>query len=126
MAQEKIFVVEDHPLSRELAVVALEARGYAVLAAEDGIGLVERVKRERPALVLMDLQLPGIDGFTLTQQLKLDPETRDIPILAVSAFAKPEDRIRALGAGCAAFITKPIDVSIVLETVARLLQQDLR
>lgn len=126
MAQEKIFVVEDHPLSRELAVVALEARGYTVLAAEDGIGLVERVKRERPALVLMDLQLPGIDGFTLTQQLKLDPETRDIPILAVSAFAKPEDRIRALGAGCAAFITKPIDVSIVLETVARLLQQDLR
>lgn len=121
MAQEKILVVEDHPLNRAMVVTVLKARGYTVLEAEDGLGLLERVKVERPALIIMDLQLPRVDGFTLTRQLKTDAETRDIPVLATSAFAKPEDQVRALEAGCTASLTKPLDMPVFLETVARLL-----
>ena len=80
MAVPLILVVEDDPLSRELVADLLEAAGYTVLQAEDGVGLVERVKRERPALILLDLQLPGVDGFTLARQLKADPEPRAIPL----------------------------------------------
>jgi CheY-like chemotaxis protein len=126
MAQGKILVVEDHPLNRELVVTVLEARGYTVLEAEDGLGLLERVKAERPALIIMDLQLPRIDGFALTRQLKTDTETRDIPVVAASSFAKPEDQMRALEAGCVASLTKPLNLAVLLETVARLLPQGVR
>lgn len=126
MAQEKILVVEDHPLNRELVVTALEAHGYTVLKAEDGLGLLERVKAERPALIIIDLQLPRIDGFTLTRQLKTDAETRDIPVLAASSLANPEDQARALEAGCAASLTKPLNLAVLFETVARLLSQGVR
>lgn len=121
MAQEKILIVEDHPLNREMVVTVLQARGYTVLEAEDGLGLLERVKAERPALIIMDLQLPKIDGFTLTRQLKSDAETQGIPVLATSAFAKSEDQARALEVGCATFLTKPLDMPVFLETVAALL-----
>ena len=105
----------------ELLIIALEGRGYTVLGAEDGLGLLERVKAERPALIIMDLQLPRIDGFTLTRQLKADAETRDIPVLAASAFAKPEDQVLALEVGCVATLTKPLNLAVLFETVARLL-----
>ena len=123
MAQGKILVVEDHPLNRELVVTVLKARGYTVLEAKDGLGLLERVKAERPDLIIMDLQLPRIDGFTLTRQLKADAETRDIPVVASSSFAKSEDQAQALDAGCAASLTKPMNLAVLLETVARLVPQ---
>lgn len=123
MAREKIFVVEDHPINRELVVCTLETAGYTVLTAEDGQGLLERVKGERPALIIMDLQLPYVDGFTLTRELKADTETRTIPILVTSAFSRPEDRIRALDAGGRDFLTKPLDLPHFLEIVARCLPQ---
>jgi CheY-like chemotaxis protein len=124
MAQGKILVVEDNPLNREMIVTILESRDYTVLEAADGFGLLERVKAERPGLIVMDLQLPRIDGFTLTRQLKADVETRDIPVVAASAFAKPEDQALALEAGCAIFLTKPLDLAVFLETVAGFLPQD--
>lgn len=123
MAREKIFVVEDHPINRELVVCTLEAAGYTVLTAEDGQGLLERVKDERPALIIMDLQLPYVDGFTLIRELKADAETRTIPILVTSAFSRPEDRIRALDVGGRDFLTKPLDLPHFLEIVARYLPQ---
>lgn len=126
MVQGKIFVVEDHPLNREVVVTILEARGYTVLEAEDGFGLLERVKAERPGLIIMDLQLPLIDGFALTRQLKTDAETRDIPVVAASSFARPEDQARALEAGCATFLAKPLDLILLLETIAGLLPQNSR
>ena len=116
-------VVEDHPLNRELVVDLLEAAGYTVLQAEDGRGLLEQMKAEPPALILLDLQLPDLDGFTLVRQLKAEPATRDIPVLATSAYARPEDRTRALEAGCIDFLTKPIDTEALVQTVARLLEQ---
>lgn len=110
-------------MNRELVVFALEAAGYTVLTAEDGQGLLARVKAERPALIIMDLQLPYVDGFTLTRELKADAETRAIPVLVTSAFSRPEDRIRALEAGGTDFLTKPLDLPHFLETVAGLLHR---
>lgn len=119
MAQEKILVVEDHPLNREMIVTILEAHGYTVLEAADGLGLLERVKAERPVLIIMDLQLPHIDGFTLTRQLKNDTETRAIPTLVTSAFSRREDRMQAEEAGCDDFLTKPLDMPVFLQTISR-------
>ncbi len=121
MAHARILVVEDNPMNRELVVFTLEAAGYTALTAEDGHGLLERVKAERPDLIIMDLQLPHIDGFTLTQQLRSDPETHAIPILVTSAFSRAEDQMRALSAGGAEFLTKPLDLPLFLQTIARLL-----
>lgn len=121
MVHKTILVVEDHQVSRDLVVELLTAAGYIVLEAEDGLGLIERVKRERPNLILMDLQLPRIDGFTLIRQLKADAETREIPILAVTAYTQPEQKASALDAGCACYLTKPLDTQAVLSVVARFL-----
>jgi two-component system cell cycle response regulator/two-component system cell cycle response regulator DivK len=86
-----ILVVEDHPLNRELVVDLLEAAGCTVRQAADGRGLLGRVQAERPDLILLDLQLPGVDGFTLARQLTADPATRRILLLAMSAHARPEE-----------------------------------
>lgn len=118
-----ILVVEDHPLHRELVVDLLEAAGYTVLQAEDGVGLLARVQAEHPDLILLDLQLPGVDGFTLARQLTADPATRTIPLLAMSAYARLEKQAQAVAAGCADFLAKPLDTRAVLSTVARLLGQ---
>lgn len=123
MVRARILVVEDNPMNRELVSIALTGVGYVVLEAEDGHGLLDRVKAEHPDLIIMDLQLPQIDGFTLTRQLKTDAETVAIPVLVTSAFSKREDQIRALEAGCNDFLTKPLDMSLFLQTVARLMSQ---
>jgi len=123
VAHKTILVVEDNQVSRDLVVELLTAAGYIVLEAEDGLGLIERVKRERPNLILMDLQLPHIDGFTLTRQIKADAETREIPVLAATAYTQPEQKAKALEAGCADYLTKPLDTQAVLSTIARFLGQ---
>ena len=114
-------IVEDHPLNRELVVDLLEAAGYTILQAEDGRGLLARVRAEQPALILLDLQLPGVDGFALARELTTDPATRQIPVLAMSAYARPEEQAKALAAGCAGFLAKPIDTRALVRTIARLL-----
>jgi len=117
----KILVVDDHPLGRRLVVDLLAAEGYTVLQAEDGVGLLERVKRERPDLILLDLHLPEIDGLTLARHLKGDPEAQSIPLLAITAYAQPEDRAKALAAGFADYLTKPLDTERFIQTVGRVL-----
>jgi CheY-like chemotaxis protein len=114
-------VVEDHPLNRELVVDLLEAAGYIVLQAEDGRGLLGRVRAERPDLILLDLQLPGVDGFALARELTTDPATRQIPVLAISAYARPEEQAQALAAGCAGYLPKPLDTREFVQTISRLL-----
>ena len=121
MAQAVILIVEDDPLGRELAQEILNAVGYTVLSAEDGVGLLERVKMERPDLILMDLHLPGIDGFTLIRTLNADAATREIPVVVTTAYSQPESEAKALEAGCAAYLTKPLDSKLLLTTVATLL-----
>ncbi len=108
-AGARVLVVEDNTRGRQLVVAILAAAGYSVLEAEDGVGLLERVRRERPDLILLDLQLPGVDGLTLARQLRADPDTQRIPLLATTAYAHPEDQARALEVGFDGYLTKPLD-----------------
>ena len=119
MAHQTVLVVEDNPLNRELVVDLLEGAGYTVLQADEGVGLLERVKAGQPGLILLDLQLPGLDGVTLARQLKADPATREIPVLAMTAYARLEDQERAMAAGCDGYFRKPLDTKGFLQTVAR-------
>jgi len=119
MAHRTILVVEDNPLNRELVVDLLEGAGYTVLQAEGGVGLLERVKAAQPGLILLDLQLPGLDGVTLARQLKADRVTREIPVLAMTAYARLEDQERAMEAGCDGYLRKPLDTQGFLQAVAR-------
>ena len=106
-----VLVVEDNPVNRKLARNVLRSRGYRVLEADTGEEGIEVARAERPHLILMDLQLPGLDGIEATRRLKADPHTRDIPIVALSAYAQEADQQRAREAGCAGYIAKPIRLS---------------
>ena len=108
---QTVLVVEDNPVNRKLARNVLRARGYRVLEADTGEEGIELARRERPHLILMDLQLPGLDGMEATRRLKADPTTRDIPVVALSAHAQEADEARAREAGCAGYIAKPIRLS---------------
>jgi CheY-like chemotaxis protein len=109
MTQPHVLVVDDQPLNLYLLSFLLSAHGYDVATAADAHETVAAIARQRPALILMDMQMPGIDGFELTGRLKADAATADIPIVAVTSFAMSGDKERALAAGCNGYIPKPID-----------------
>ncbi len=109
MAGEPILVVDDHPINLKVARVLLEAEGYAVRTAGDAEEALRVLETFSPRLILMDLQLPGVDGLTLTRRLKADPARRDVVIVALTAYAMSGDRERALAAGCDGYIAKPLD-----------------
>ena len=119
MVDKKILVIEDHPMNRELVVDLLEAAGYIVLPAENAEQGIERARTEVPGLILMDIGLPGMDGLTATKKLKQDEKTRNIPVVALTSHAMKGDEQKALAAGCAGYITKPIDTRTFPQTVAR-------
>jgi CheY-like chemotaxis protein len=106
-AQALILVVEDFDDAREMYRDYLEFSGFRVETARDGREGIEKARTLQPDLVLMDLSLPGIDGWEATRLLKADPETRDIPIVALSAHALAAEGARARAAGCDGFIAKP-------------------
>jgi signal transduction histidine kinase len=106
-----VLVVEDNAVNRKLARNVLRSRGYRVLEADTGEEGIEIARRERPQLILMDLQLPGLDGMEATRRLKADPRTSAIPVVALSAHAQGVDEERARAAGCAGYIAKPIRLS---------------
>jgi CheY-like chemotaxis protein len=116
-----ILVVEDNPQNFKLTKVILEAAGHTVLSATTATEAEDRLSERRPDLILMDLALPGKDGYTLTRELRRRPETARLPILAVSSFAMPGDAERALEAGCTGYLTKPIRRALLLERVDELL-----
>lgn len=121
MAGESILIIEDNPVNMELASVILETAGFRILqaeSAEDGIALA---KSESPAIILMDINLPGMDGLEATRALKGDPATSSIPIVALTALAMKGDRERILEAGCDGYITKPIDTRQFASTVSEYL-----
>jgi len=113
----RILVVEDNALNLELVRDILTAEGYDVLEAADGPTGVAVALAECPELILMDLQLPGLDGFQATQQIRADPKLRDVPIVAVTAHAMKGDDERARAAGCDGFVAKPIQVRQFVATV---------
>ena len=119
MAQ--ILVVEDNPMNMELAVDLLETYGYEVTPAEDGFEALERVKETKFDLILLDMQLPGIDGPEVLERLKNDPATRAVPVVALTAHAMSGDEERFREAGCSGYISKPIDVHQFKPMVAQYL-----
>jgi signal transduction histidine kinase len=106
-----VLVVEDNPVNRKLARNVLRSRGYRVLEADTGEEGLEIARSERPHLILMDLELPGLNGVEATRRLKADPQTRGIPVVALSSHVEAQDEARAREAGCVGFIAKPIRLS---------------
>jgi CheY-like chemotaxis protein len=117
----KILLVEDNEMNRDMLSRRLERRGYEVIVAVDGEEGVARARTDAPDLVLMDLSLPGIDGWEATRQLKLADETGSIPVLALTAHAMAGDREKALAAGCDEFDTKPVDLPRLVDKIEALL-----
>jgi len=108
MAQ--ILVIEDNPVNMELTVDLLEARGYSVVQAEDGFAALEKVKTGQFSLILLDMQLPKMDGLELLSYFKEDDVTKDIPVIALTAHSMRGDHERFIEAGCTDYISKPIDI----------------
>jgi CheY-like chemotaxis protein len=115
----RILIVDDNAINLKLVRYIVEDRGYEVDSAIDATTALAAVRANRPDVILMDLQLPGIDGLALTRQLKSDPATRDIAIIAVTAYAMKGDRERAIEAGCDDYVTKPIDTRALPGVIAR-------
>jgi CheY-like chemotaxis protein len=117
MSMAKLLLVEDHEEIWDFLSRRLRRRGFDVLLAHDGAQGVEVAKAEHPDVVLMDVNLPVMDGWTATGQLKGDPSTRGIPIIALTAHAMPGDRDKALQAGCDDYHPKPVDFSRLLTQI---------
>ncbi|MBL8349364.1 MAG: response regulator [Burkholderiaceae bacterium] len=120
----RVLIVDDHPLNIELARFVLEADGLAVDVAADAGQALERIAARRPDVILMDVQLPGLDGLTLARRLKDDPATCTIPIAAFTAYAMKGDAARMLAAGCDGYLSKPIDVARFAAQVRALIRDD--
>ena len=119
MASAKILLVEDNPGNRRLAQFLLRSQGYEVREATTAQEAFDALKTDRPDLIVMDIQLPGMDGLEATKKLKQQPTTADIPVVAVTSYAMKGDREKALAAGCAGYVTKPIDKDTFIQEVAR-------
>jgi CheY-like chemotaxis protein len=118
MAGQAILIVDDNPTNLKLVRILLQGEGYDVRIAADAEEALEVLKGFHPRLILMDVQLPGMDGLELTKRLKANPDTREITIIALTAYAMKRDERRALDAGCDGYIAKPIDTRSLPALVA--------
>ena len=120
-----ILVVEDIPNVLELLEVTLRFQGYEVISAHNGEEALEILEKEKPALIITDILMPKLDGFSFVQKLRVNPKTMGIPVIFLSAtYVTPEDRTFALSLGASRFIEKPIDTEDFLLTIAELLSQE--
>ena len=117
----RILLIEDNEMNRDMLSRRLIKRGYDVAIALDGEQGVAMARSEPPALILMDMSLPGLDGWDATRQLKAMPETRGIPVIALTAHAMSGDREKATAAGCDDFDTKPVELTRLIEKIEALL-----
>lgn len=116
-----ILIVDDNPTNTKLLAFLLQSKGYDVRTAANADEALSSIAERRPRLILMDIQLPGMDGLALTRRLKTDPETKDISIIAATAYAMKGDEQRARDAGCDGYLTKPIDTRQLPLDIARFL-----
>jgi CheY-like chemotaxis protein len=117
----KILLVEDNEMNRDMLSRRLQRRGHDVLVAGDGADGVAKARAEIPGLILMDMSLPVLDGWEATRQIKADPATSSIPIIALTAHAMSEDRERAISAGCDDYDTKPVEFPRLIGKIDALL-----
>ena len=119
----RILLVEDNEMNRDMLSRRLVRRGYDVVIAVDGEAGVAMARSETPALILMDMSLPGLDGWEATRRIKAAPETTRIPVIALTAHAMSGDREKAVAAGCDDFDTKPVDLDRLLQKIETLLRR---
>jgi CheY-like chemotaxis protein len=117
-----ILVIEDNPSHLKLAHHVLSAAGYHVNDAEAADQALAAIKADKPQLILMDLELPGMDGLTLVRKIKADPETADIQIVAVTSYPERFPRAEVLAAGCVAYISKPINTRTLPAQLGKLIK----
>lgn len=122
MPGEPILVIDDNPANAALVSFLLEKNGYQVRTASDASAALAILNEFAPRLIMMDVQLPGMDGLMLTRKLKADPETRDIVIIALTAYAMKGDDERVRAAGCDGYVSKPIDTRTLPGIVADFLR----
>jgi len=118
----KILLVEDNEMNRDMLSRRLERKGFKVIIAVDGQQGLDAVEQERPDIILMDMSLPVLDGWEATRQLKANPDTKDIPIIGLSAHAMAGDREKAMKAGCDDYDTKPVELPRLLDKIATKLE----
>jgi CheY-like chemotaxis protein len=118
----RILVVEDNEENRDALSRRLQRRGFEVIIAVDGVAGVASAKAEKPDLVLMDMNMPELDGWEATRQIKADPALTEIPVIALTAHAMQGDRERAIAAGCTDYHTKPIEFPKLLAQIESILQ----
>lgn len=123
MAGEKVLIVDDNAVNLKLVKVILVKEGYQVTTAGDAEEALKVIASDRPRLILMDIQLPGMDGLTLTKKLKEDPATKGIAVVALTAYAMKGDEEKAKAAGCDGYLTKPIDTQALPGLVAGFLKK---
>jgi two-component system cell cycle response regulator DivK len=119
----KILLVEDNEMNRDMLTRRLQRRGFEMVIALDGAQGIALAKSEAPALILMDISLPVVDGWEATRQLKLAPETKSIPVIALTAHAMAGDREKCIAVGCDDFDTKPVEISRLVGKIEALLQK---
>jgi CheY-like chemotaxis protein len=117
MENKTILVIEDNAMNMKLIRTLLQLGQYRVVGAEDAETGIQTAREHRPDLILMDIQLPGIDGLSATRIIKEDAALMDIPVVALSSYAMRRDEENARKAGCMAYITKPIDTRVFLQTI---------
>ena len=117
----KILLVEDNEMNRDMLSRRLMRHGFQVVLAVDGLDGVNQAGREQPDLILMDMSLPIMDGWTATQELKSSSQTRHIPIIAQTAHAMSDDRQKCLEAGCNDYLSKPVEFKLLLQKIEALL-----
>ncbi|MBN2054187.1 response regulator [bacterium] len=118
-----ICIVEDNRDNRDLLLKLLTHHGFAPLVAENARDFMKLLAGPLPDLILLDLRLPDCNGLTLVRNIKADPRLRSIPVVALTAFAMPEDREQALNAGCDHYLSKPIDIQELLDTISTVLSR---
>jgi two-component system cell cycle response regulator DivK len=121
---KKMLIIEDNEQNLYLETYLLEARGHEVVAAIDGPAGIDLVDRERPDLILLDIQLPGMDGYAVAHALRENPNTTGVPIVAVTSYAMVGDREKALEAGCDGYLEKPINPETFVSQVECFLRLD--
>ena len=121
MANETVLVIEDNEMNMKLARSLLQIGNYSVLEAVDAEVGIQMAREHHPDLIMMDIQLPGMDGLAATREIKNDPAMKDISIVALTSYAMQGDEEKARDAGCAGYISKPIDTRSFLETVGKFL-----
>ena len=119
LGRKTVLIVEDNELNMKLFHDLLAAHGYATIQTRDGLEALELARKHRPALILMDIQLPEVSGLEVMKWIKEDDDLRTIPVIAITAFAMKGDEERIRSGGCEAYISKPISVGGFLETVRR-------